>query len=100
MRNNTESAFITCKLDGQPFSAFVDGMPANHEHDSKGDLVYYTSSGKRLAWNTHKEYASFTTEFRAILLHAKYEALEDQITSCTTTCSKCGIEAIMDAYWM
>lgn len=75
---------------------FIDGMPADHEHDSNGDMVYYTKSGKRITWRTHVKLASYTEQYRYQVLTKMYEDKGDPILSATTSCSKCGQEAMSD----
>ncbi len=90
------SGFIT----GKGFSAFVDGMPSDHECDSNGDMVYATRSGKRIYWNTHKEWAGMTTMAREPLIFAHYDSIDDPILMCSTSCSICKSVAYDASAWM
>mgnify|MGYP000523485204 CR=1 FL=1 len=85
MDPNTHGAFIT----GGNFSAFVDGIPDTCEHDSKGDIVMQSASGKVIYWHTYRQWAHLTTKARQILVHEYHEQIEDHIVMGTTSCSKC-----------
>lgn len=93
---NTHSAFIA----GNGFSAFIDGMPNNHECDSKGDVHYWTASGKHVTWYTQKQWAHLTTEAREPLLYAYYDKIGDPICSGSVSCSICKEAAINQAMWL
>lgn len=88
---NTHSAFIA----GNGFSAFIDGIPNDHECDDKGDIVYRTASGKTVYWHTVRKWAHLTTEAREPLLHKHFEQLDDPICSGSVSCSICK-QAAMD----
>jgi hypothetical protein len=93
---NTHSAFIA----GDGFSAFIDGIPNDHECDSKGDAVYITKSGKRVYWHTIRKWASLTSEARLPLLEKHFREIDDPILGGSCTCSKCGSVAIDQAMWL
>ncbi len=79
---------------------FIDGMPADHECNSNGDMVYETASGKRIYWNTHKQWASFTTMARQPILLAHYEDIGDPILMHSVSCSICKQAAFDQAAWL
>lgn len=70
-------------------SAFVDGIPDECEHDSKGDVVYQSASGKIIYWHTYRKWASLPTKERGRLIQEYHDEIEDPITMMTSTCSKC-----------
>lgn len=87
-------------ISGKGFTAFIDGLPPDHECNSYGDMVYETASGKTITWNTHRQWASMTTMARQPLLFAHYEDIGDPILSASVSCSICKRPAIMDAHWL
>lgn len=84
--SNTHSTIIYLPGNG---IAFVDGIPDTCEHDSKGDLVYQSKSGKMIYWHTYKQWAHLTTEARTELIHEHHNKIDDPIIMGTTSCSKC-----------
>lgn len=52
--NNTHSAHIIT----ESFSAFIDGIPNDHECDGKGDPILIAQSGKVIYWHTYRQWAS------------------------------------------
>lgn len=93
---NTHSAFIA----GNGFSAFIDGIPNDHECDSKGDIIYRTASGKTVHWYTVRKWAHLTTEAREPLLYKHFNEIEDPICAGSVTCSICKEAAINQAMWL
>lgn len=93
---NTHSAFIA----GNGFSAFIDGIPNDHECDSKGDVVYRTASGKTVRWYTVRKWAHLTTEARDPLLYKHFEEIDDPICAGSCTCSKCGSVLMDEMIWL
>lgn len=91
-KTGPNSAFI----QGDGFTAFIDGLPADHECDSKGDVVYQTKSGKRVYWHTIRKWAHLTTEARDPLLHKHFNDIEDPICAGSVSCSICK-QAAMDS---
>lgn len=87
--SDTHSAFISGTIDGSKVTAFVDGIPDDHEHDSVGGNYYVTESGKTITPTTFKRWASFTSEARDPLIFAHQEAEEDPVVAGGVTCSKC-----------
>lgn len=85
---------------GKGFSAFIDGIPNDHQCNSDGDTVYETKSGKRITWNTHREWASMTTMARQPLIFAYYDSIGDPILGASVSCSICKSVAIDQAVWM
>jgi len=79
---------------------FVDGLPSDHECDSNGDMFYETVSGKRITWNTHKEWAYMTTMARQPIIFAHYDKLLDPIVMASGSCSKCKSVAVDAAPWL
>lgn len=93
---NTHSAFIV----GDNFSAFIDGIPNDHECNSNGDMVYESASGKRIYWHTYKQWASYTHTMREPLIYAYHDAISDPITMGSCSCSICKSPAIDGACWL
>lgn len=93
---NTHSTFIS----GNGFSAFIDGIPNDHECDSSGDVHYWTASGKHVTWYTQRQWAHLTTEAREPLLYAHYNKIGDPICSASVSCSICKEAAINQAMWL
>ncbi len=87
-------------ISGKGFSAFIDGMKPDHECNSNGDVLYITASGKRVTWNTHKNWASLTTMARRPLIYAHYSDIEDPICAESVSCSICKEVAIDQAAWL
>jgi len=68
---------------------FVDGVPDKCDHDTKGDAIYQSASGKVIFWYTYRQWASYTEEMRARLIYEYHESIDDPIVSMTASCSKC-----------
>ncbi len=81
-------------------SIFIDEMKPDHECNSDGDILYITASGKRISWNTHKNWASLTTMARGPLIYAHYDDIGDPICSESVSCSICKESAIDQAPWL
>lgn len=86
MTPNTHSAFIS--LPGGAH-AFIDGIPNECDHDSKGDVVLVSKSGKVIYWHTYRQWAHLTTQARMPLVHAYHESIDDRILEGGVSCSKC-----------
>lgn len=80
----SRSAFIS----GDWFSAFIDGMPDNCEHDFK-DEVFISKSGKVIRWHTYRQWASYTSGMRRELIINHHEEIDDPILTGTSECRKC-----------
>lgn len=80
------SAFIHLPGIG---NTFIDGIPDECQHDSKGDLVMQAASGKMIYWHTYRKWAHLTTQARRYLIFAYHNEIEDPIVLETTSCSKC-----------
>lgn len=89
MDSNTHSAFISGKIKGVRFSAFVDGIPDKCKHKWNGDTVMFTESGKEIHWYTYRQWASYTDQMRRPLVYKYQEEILDPIRGETTSCSKC-----------
>lgn len=55
------------------------------------DIVMWAESGKRISWNTHREYAHLDSQQRQLLVYKKQEQLLDSINMCSVACVNCGI---------
>lgn len=93
---NTHSAHII----GKGFSAFIDGIPNDHECDSKGDEVFESVSGKRIYWHTYRKWASYTAEMRNRLIYEHHNKIDDPIIMGSVSCSICGQVAYDGACWL
>lgn len=93
---NTHSAHIIT----EGFSAFIDGIPNDHECDSKGDAILIAQSGKVIYWHTYRQWASYTSEMRDRLVYEYHLKIDDPIRAGSVTCSVCKEAAINQAYWM
>lgn len=82
------------------FRYFADGIPNDHECDSKGDVHYWTASGKHVTWHTQRQWAHLTTQAREPLLYAYYERIGDPICSGSVSCSICKQSALNQAAWL
>lgn len=87
-------------LKGKSFTAFVDGLPPDHECNSTGDKVYETKSGKRITWNTIQKWAPLTTMAREPLLYEYFAEIEDPILMESVSCSICKEVAFDNACWL
>lgn len=93
---NTHGVFIV----GEGFSAFIDGIPNDHECDSKGDIIYTTVSGKVVTWHTVRKWAHLTNEAREPLLYKHFEEIGDPINSGSVSCSICKQSALSQEVWL
>lgn len=93
-------AIIEITKGEQKVIGFIDGLPKDHVCDEKGDLVYQTASGKRVYWNTHKEWAGYTTQARDPLIWDYYYSIDDPILMSSCTCSICKEVAFDQAAWL
>ncbi len=92
---HTHGEFIV----GNGFSAFIDGVPNDHECDDKGDVVYTTYSGRVIRWYTIRKWAHLTTEARDPLLHKHFEEIGDPINSGSVSCSICKQSMLSQMAW-
>ncbi len=81
---------------GNGVIGFIDG-PNGCKHVWKGDVIYYTQSGKRITPYTHMKWVSYTSEFREILIYEHYEMIGDPIVEMCSTCKKCKKE--FNPFW-
>lgn len=97
MRNTHSIAVI-----GEGFSYFADGIPNDHECNSKGDWIYITASGKVIHWYTFRKWASYTSQYRNRLIEEYQDRIGDPILQGSVTCSICkeaAINQINDWIW-
>jgi len=85
MNGDMHSAVII----GKDFSCFIDGIPDTCDHDSRGDVVMQSVSGKMIYWHTYRQWAHLPADARTRLVHEYHNQIEDPIVMGTTSCSKC-----------
>lgn len=76
-------------IQNKNFTAFIDGIPDECKHDSNGDLIFESASGKVIYWYTYRQWAHLPTFQRERLIHEYHNEIEDPIVFGTTSCSKC-----------
>jgi hypothetical protein len=83
MRKDTHGEFITGKVDGKPFSAFIDGVPDKCQHDDKGEELSFNDAGE---YFKASEIPNHEINYDAWI---KFQD-EHKIRGGCVSCSKCG----------
>ncbi len=82
MHNTTHTNFITGQINGEPFSAFVTGVPDTCEHDSIGPILVFTDEGD---YFKESDIPDHDTDFLAHEIFFQDHSIRGSCTSC----SKC-----------
>lgn len=81
--SNKHSAFIQGQINGEKFSAFIDGIPDKCKHDDNGEILSFNDKGE---YFKESEMPNPKTDYDNWLLFQE----KHEIRGGCVSCSKCG----------